>query len=133
MFLSKPDLASLEKTIDKAFEERDGISTSTRGEVREAIETALDLLDKGEVRVRSGLRAVIVTYGPLPPVFQWLQQTGNVETSEMRRVFNMGIGLTLVVSPYYASSVLARLSDSGIACFEIGEIIPGTGKVIITP
>src|SRR5690606_35344441 len=70
---------------------------------------------------------------PLPPVFQWLQQTGNVETSEMRRVFNMGIGLTLVVSPYYAASVLARLSDSGIACFEIGEIIPGTGKVIMMP
>lgn len=49
--MSKPDLASLEKTIDKAFEERDGISTSTRGEVREAIETALDLLDKGTARV----------------------------------------------------------------------------------
>lgn len=49
--MSKPDLASLEKTIDRAFEERDGISTSTRGEVREAIETALDLLDKGTARV----------------------------------------------------------------------------------
>ncbi|WP_378944889.1 2,3,4,5-tetrahydropyridine-2,6-dicarboxylate N-succinyltransferase [Mesorhizobium sp. ANAO-SY3R2] len=49
--MSKPNLASLEKTIDKAFEERDGISISTRGEVREAIETALDLLDKGAVRV----------------------------------------------------------------------------------
>jgi len=70
---------------------------------------------------------------PLPPVFQWLQRTGNVETSEMRRVFNMGIGLTLVVSPYYAASVQSRLSDSGIASFEIGEIIPGTGKVIMTP
>jgi 2,3,4,5-tetrahydropyridine-2-carboxylate N-succinyltransferase len=49
--MSKPDLASLEKTIEKAFEERDGISTATRGEVREAIGTALDLLDKGEARV----------------------------------------------------------------------------------
>ncbi|HEY4191129.1 MAG TPA: 2,3,4,5-tetrahydropyridine-2,6-dicarboxylate N-succinyltransferase [Mesorhizobium sp.] len=49
--MSKPDLASLEKTIDKAFEERDGISTATRGEVREAIEAALDLLDKGNARV----------------------------------------------------------------------------------
>lgn len=49
--MSKPDLASLEKTIDRAFEERDGISTSTRGEVREAIEAALDLLDKGTARV----------------------------------------------------------------------------------
>ncbi|MHA6687436.1 2,3,4,5-tetrahydropyridine-2,6-dicarboxylate N-succinyltransferase [Mesorhizobium sp. A556] len=49
--MPKPDLASLEKTIDKAFEARDGISTDTRGEVREAIESALNLLDKGTARV----------------------------------------------------------------------------------
>lgn len=49
--MPKPDLASLEKTIDKAFEERDSVSTTTRGEVREAVETALDLLDRGEARV----------------------------------------------------------------------------------
>jgi 2,3,4,5-tetrahydropyridine-2-carboxylate N-succinyltransferase len=45
------DLASLEGTIDKAFEERDGVSTSTRGAVRDAVETALSLLDRGEARV----------------------------------------------------------------------------------
>ena len=49
--MSKPDLASLEKTIEKAFDEREGISTATRGEVREAIEAALDLLDRGAARV----------------------------------------------------------------------------------
>ncbi|HTV69913.1 MAG TPA: 2,3,4,5-tetrahydropyridine-2,6-dicarboxylate N-succinyltransferase [Rhizobiaceae bacterium] len=48
--MAKPDLSSLEKTIDKAFEERDGISTATRGEVKDAVETALTLLDRGEVR-----------------------------------------------------------------------------------
>ncbi|PBB90856.1 2,3,4,5-tetrahydropyridine-2,6-dicarboxylate N-succinyltransferase [Mesorhizobium sp. WSM3864] len=49
--MSKPDLASLEKTIEKAFEERDTISTATRGETRDAIQSALDLLDRGVVRV----------------------------------------------------------------------------------
>ena len=49
--MSKSDIANLEQTIDRAFEERDGISTATRGEVRDAIETALNLLDRGEVRV----------------------------------------------------------------------------------
>ncbi len=49
--MSHPDLGNLEQTIDKAFDERDGVSTATRGEVREAIETALALLDKGAVRV----------------------------------------------------------------------------------
>ena len=43
--------AELEATIDAAFEDRDGIGLTTRGRVREAVETALDLLDRGEARV----------------------------------------------------------------------------------
>jgi 2,3,4,5-tetrahydropyridine-2-carboxylate N-succinyltransferase len=43
--------AGLEKTIDAAFETRDKVSASTKGEVRDAVETALDLLDAGTVRV----------------------------------------------------------------------------------
>jgi 2,3,4,5-tetrahydropyridine-2-carboxylate N-succinyltransferase len=50
-FMTKPDLAALEKTVEKAFDERDGVNTGTRGEVREAVETALELLDKGQARV----------------------------------------------------------------------------------
>jgi len=49
--MPKPDLANLEKTIDQAFEDRENISISTRGEVRDAVETALRLLDGGEARV----------------------------------------------------------------------------------
>jgi 2,3,4,5-tetrahydropyridine-2-carboxylate N-succinyltransferase len=49
--MTKPDLATLEKTIEKAFDERDGITTTTRGEVRDAVEAALELLDKGQARV----------------------------------------------------------------------------------
>ncbi|MDO9417775.1 2,3,4,5-tetrahydropyridine-2,6-dicarboxylate N-succinyltransferase [Pararhizobium sp.] len=45
------DLASLSQTIDTAFDNRDAVSTSTRGEVRDAVETALNLLDGGKVRV----------------------------------------------------------------------------------
>ncbi len=49
--MSKPDLASLERTIETAFDARDAVSTTTRGEVRDAVEAALDLLDRGAVRV----------------------------------------------------------------------------------
>lgn len=49
--MSKTDLASLEATIDKAFEDREAVTTSTGGEIRDAIDTALDLLDRGSVRV----------------------------------------------------------------------------------
>ena len=44
-------LAALESTINSAFDARDGISTSTKGEVREAVEQVLETLDKGEARV----------------------------------------------------------------------------------
>jgi 2,3,4,5-tetrahydropyridine-2,6-dicarboxylate N-succinyltransferase len=49
--MSKPDIASLETVIERAFEEREGLGVETRGEVREAVDAALDLLDKGEARV----------------------------------------------------------------------------------
>lgn len=45
------DLAGLEKTIEAAFDNRDSINTSTRGEVRDAVTEALNLLDSGKVRV----------------------------------------------------------------------------------
>ena len=65
----------------------------------------------------------------LPKVFQWLQSTGGVETAEMRRVFNMGIGMTAVVSEFYAASIIAQLSQLGIDCWPIGRIVPGAGHV----
>ncbi len=49
--MSKPDLQSLQRAIESAWDAREEISTDTRGEVREAVETALDLLDRGEARV----------------------------------------------------------------------------------
>jgi 2,3,4,5-tetrahydropyridine-2-carboxylate N-succinyltransferase len=49
--MSTFDLSALSATIDRAFEERDGISVGTRGEVRDAVETSLNLLDAGKVRV----------------------------------------------------------------------------------
>lgn len=49
--MTKPDLSTLEKTIDTAFDERDAINNATRGAVRDAVETALELLDRGQVRV----------------------------------------------------------------------------------
>lgn len=68
---------------------------------------------------------------PVPRVFSWLQELGEVEPHEMRRVFNMGIGLTIVVSPYYAASVMQQLKAIGTECYDIGEIVAGTGKVQI--
>ena len=49
--MAKPSLAALEQTIEAAFENRDTVTLATKGEVREAVVEALDLLDKGEARV----------------------------------------------------------------------------------
>ena len=57
-----------------------------------------------------------------PFVFPWLQQLGSVETDEMHRVFNMGVGLVLVVSPYYADAISRTLTESGFPNWTIGEV-----------
>ena len=49
--MTKPDLLSVETIINRAFDERDSVNTATRGEVRDAVEAALELLDKGAARV----------------------------------------------------------------------------------
>ena len=49
--MTAPDRAALETTIERAFEDRDSVSASTTGEIRDAVDAALDLLDRGEARV----------------------------------------------------------------------------------
>ncbi len=49
--MSATDLAQLEHVIEAAFDNRDTVSTTTTGEIRDAVETALNLLDSGKVRV----------------------------------------------------------------------------------
>ncbi|MEM9187346.1 MAG: phosphoribosylformylglycinamidine cyclo-ligase [Planctomycetota bacterium] len=62
---------------------------------------------------------------PVPPVFPWLQELGGVDDAEMRRVFNLGVGLAMVVSDYYADSVIAQLTAAGETCWRIGEAVAG--------
>jgi phosphoribosylformylglycinamidine cyclo-ligase len=59
---------------------------------------------------------------PVPPVFQWLQRLGEVDDAEMARVFNMGIGLVMVVSPYYAESVQSQLAELDLKSWDIGRV-----------
>ena len=49
--MSASDLTQLEHVIEAAFDNRDTVSTTTTGEIRDAVETALNLLDSGKVRV----------------------------------------------------------------------------------
>ncbi|MCA9217090.1 MAG: phosphoribosylformylglycinamidine cyclo-ligase [Planctomycetales bacterium] len=58
----------------------------------------------------------------VPQVFTWLQRIGDIEDSEMARVFNMGLGLALVVDKHEAAAVKNTVGDCGTQCWEVGEI-----------
>ncbi|ATQ43226.1 phosphoribosylformylglycinamidine cyclo-ligase [Caulobacter mirabilis] len=61
----------------------------------------------------------------LPPVFQWLQETGGIAEHEMRRTFNCGVGLLLIVGRDEAPEVLEALLDAGEDAFVCGELAKG--------
>ncbi|HEV7222184.1 MAG TPA: phosphoribosylformylglycinamidine cyclo-ligase [Pirellulales bacterium] len=66
----------------------------------------------------------------VPPVFPWLKRLGDIDAEEMDRVFNMGLGLVLVVSSYYAESIRHQLTDSGLENWTIGQVTAGPAGVV---
>ncbi|PKO79312.1 MAG: phosphoribosylformylglycinamidine cyclo-ligase [Betaproteobacteria bacterium HGW-Betaproteobacteria-13] len=58
----------------------------------------------------------------LPPLFQWLQEAGNVDMQEMYRVFNCGIGMAVVVAADQADAVTAQLIAAGETVYRVGRI-----------
>jgi phosphoribosylformylglycinamidine cyclo-ligase len=67
----------------------------------------------------------------IPPVFPWLQSLGSVPDDEMHRVFNMGIGLVMIVGEYYAVSIARHLNyNAKIPAWLIGEVVDGNRDVV---
>ena len=58
----------------------------------------------------------------MPPLFTWLQQHGGVADAEMHRVFNCGIGMTVIVSAENAAAAIAQLEEAGEIVYTIGKI-----------
>ena len=59
------------------------------------------------------------------PIFSLLQQAGNVDEDEMYRVFNMGIGMVVVVAPENVDVAIDTFKQFDAAAIQIGQIIPG--------
>jgi phosphoribosylformylglycinamidine cyclo-ligase len=72
---------------------------------------------------------VIVRKGSweMPPLFQFLQAKGGVEEDELYQVFNMGIGLTVIVAGEQADAALRFIRAQKQKAWLIGEVAPGTG------
>lgn len=74
--------------------------------------------------VRSGLRLRIDWQAwPRPPIFSLIQSKGNVAEEEMRRTFNLGIGLVMVVAKREADAIIHTLKRLGEYPYVIGEVI----------
>jgi phosphoribosylformylglycinamidine cyclo-ligase len=72
-----------------------------------------------------GRRVFLKREWPVPGVFSWLQRLGNISQAEMERVFNMGIGFVIIVSPYFAESIQRQLAEDRVPTFVIGEVRAG--------
>ena len=60
-----------------------------------------------------------------PPIFQWLQEQGNVATPEMYRTFNCGVGMVLCVAPSATRTTLDLLAREGLTAWQLGTIEHG--------
>ena len=109
----KPILAALEK-----FEIK-GMAHITGGGLTENIPRVLPENCVAQIDAQSW---------PLPKLFQWLQQAGNVEQQEMYRTFNCGIGMAVIVSAEQAEAAQAFLAGQGETVYRLGTIRERAGS-----
>ncbi len=67
----------------------------------------------------------------IPPIFNVLQKWGGVETREMFRTFNMGVGLALIVAEAEAAALAGALRAAGEKVFALGRLEPGRRRAVV--
>ncbi|NEO87425.1 MAG: phosphoribosylformylglycinamidine cyclo-ligase, partial [Spirulina sp. SIO3F2] len=65
---------------------------------------------------------------PVPVLFQWLAEQGNVAAEAMLETFNLGIGYCVVVPESAVTEMMAHCQSTKIEAFEIGEVVVAEGK-----
>jgi len=68
---------------------------------------------------------------PVPEIFGTIQEIGNINEKEMYQVLNMGIGMVLIVSKHFASSIIKKLKRMKEDAYIMGKVIRGNKKVEI--
>jgi phosphoribosylformylglycinamidine cyclo-ligase len=68
---------------------------------------------------------------PVLPIFRMIQETGKVGWREMHRVYNMGIGMTVIVDRKKVMEIGKFLQKKGEKVYEIGQVVKGRGEVIV--
>jgi len=67
----------------------------------------------------------------MPDIFKWLQTEGNIDSKEMYRVLNCGIGMVVITPKNSSQAVIDCLKDSGENAWLVGEIVNSTGNQVI--
>ncbi len=70
---------------------------------------------------------------PIPPIFQWLAQAGDVAPVDMSNTFNMGVGFVVIVAPEDAAAAIATFAAQGLAAWQLGQVVAGDGPLIGVP
>jgi phosphoribosylformylglycinamidine cyclo-ligase len=66
----------------------------------------------------------------VPRVFTEIQRRGNIDETEMARVFNLGIGMVVVVPPGDVGRTLDLLHEAGHEAFELGRLVGGGSRAV---
>ena len=66
----------------------------------------------------------------VPPVISYMVREAGLTTEEAYRTFNMGVGMSVICAPEDAERVRELLAEQGLESFVMGEVVPGTGKVV---
>jgi phosphoribosylformylglycinamidine cyclo-ligase len=76
-----------------------------------------------------GTRAVLsASRWPRPPLFDVIARLGGVESAEMFRTFNMGLGMVCVLQAKDVPKALALMRDRGVAAFDVGRVEAAAGE-----
>ena len=88
--------------------------------------------DENIPRVVHDEQGILIHEGtwPILPIFKYLEKTGKIPHREMFNVFNMGIGMMIIVKPADADKVISILESKGEKAYKIGEITNQKGVVI---
>lgn len=135
--ISKDDVIDGKPVIDRLL-------TPTRIYVRAVLDLMQVVTIKGMAHITGGgiseniprilpptLHATIRTDSWKPqPVFDWLANTGQIHIDEMRRTFNCGVGMVVIVNADAVEDAISTLRQSGESAWQLGTIEDGAGEVV---
>jgi phosphoribosylamine--glycine ligase/phosphoribosylaminoimidazole synthetase len=112
-------LRILEKALNQAPSPIKALAHLTGGGYLENIPRILPEKLSAEIKIGSW---------PIPPLFSLIQEKGNISTDEMYRVFNMGIGMIVVVEPAFLSDLQKSITEE---TWVIGHLTQGVKGVVL--